>query len=243
MTKIIQTIIIVGILLFSTGCAINKVDQLVDCKKDVACANKLITQCNQGVFITGDANVEVKFIIQGKQKNNCVVKWNFLDASTIFGNSDMYCLLPPTITDVKEISNYLFRTKYQGCKGELKDKITKPVKEVFPELNKEQVTCVDDECINKMVASCEKGSFIIKITESAHLKFSIQRKLAVGCSVEAQFVKNSNSNLVGPQMGCLLPVTVKTMVDIDNLIKNKFIVSDEHSSSNICSGELYKMIK
>jgi len=44
-------------------------------------------------------------------------------------------------------------------------------------------------------------------------------------------------------MRCMLPATIKTVADIDNLIKNKFVVSDESSSSNVCSGELYRLLQ
>ena len=44
-------------------------------------------------------------------------------------------------------------------------------------------------------------------------------------------------------MRCMLPTAIQTVADVDNLIKNKFVVSDEYSSSNVCSGELYKLIK
>ena len=244
MKKIVQITTVVSMLLITAGCAVSTIKPQVNCEKDVECTNNLIAQCNMGTFITGSANAEAKFTIIGKQSDGCKVEWGFLNSGSPLSGFTMSCNVPLTIKSADEMFNYLFNNKYQSCNGELKDKITKPVKEVFPELNKKLSTCTDTECVNKLLVSCEKGgSFTRKTVGEAELKFSIQAKVATGCVANAQFIRNSNQNLVGPQMRCMLPTAIQTVADVDNLIKNKFVVSDEYSSSNVCSGELYKLIK
>lgn len=244
MKKIIQTAVVAGILLFSAGCGVTAVKQQVNCAKDTDCANKLVAQCDPGSFILGTTGSETKFTIKEKKSDGCVVEWGFLNnQSPLYGNSTMACLVPPTFKTADEMSSQLFNNKFQGCSGELKDKITKPIKEVMSESNNDQAGCTDAQCANKILASCEKNSFTVKTANGAELKFSVQAKVAVGCVAEAQFSSNPNQNLVGPKMRCMLPATIKTVADIDNLIKNKFVASDESSSSNVCSGDLYRLLQ
>lgn len=244
MKKIIQMAFITGIMLFSAGCGVATVKQQVNCEKNVDCANKLVTQCDPGTFILGTTGAETKFTVKEKRSDGCLVEWGFLNnQSPPYGNSTMTCLASLTFKTADEMSSQLFSNKFQGCNGELKDKITKPIKEVVPESNNDQAGCADAECANKILASCEKNSFTVKTANGADLKFSIQAKVAVGCVADAQFTSNPNQNLVGPKMRCMLPATIKTVADIDNLIKNKFVASDESSSSNVCSGDLYRLLQ
>jgi len=230
-------------LFFTTGCAINQVIQPVNCDKDTKCASQLITQCSPGTFIVGIGNAEAKFTVEGRKANECKVEWGFLNSGSLLSGLTMSCTIPSTITNANEVSNYLFNDKYQGCSGVLKDKIVKPTTEAFPELHKEPATCTDTECANKLLASCGKGSFTTKTADGAELKFSVQTKTATGCIVDAQFTSNPNQNLVGPKMRCIFSVAIHTVADVNNLIKNKFVVSDGYSSTNVCSGELYKLLK
>ena len=93
----------------------------------------------------------------------------------------------------------------------------------------------DINCANKLLSSCEKGDFVTKTDDNVEIKFDLQAKTATGCVANAQYAGNSDNNLAGQKMRCLLPNNIKTIADVNKLIKDKFTISDANSTYSVCT--------
>lgn len=248
---------VVAVLLISSGCALAPVKKITDCKNDTVCADKLLASCSLGSFVAGAKN-DINLKIIGKNDMGCVVEIAFTGPKTTedpVQGYGMSCVFPLNVNNYQQINQSIFSSKLENCTGELKDRLTTPISKLIPEESSvvnESATVSkpapdfsrNPSYINQTLALCSKGSFYVDAGNGAEMKFTIVHKVATGCSVTAEYSKNTNSNLVGPKMSCLIPtISIHTEIGIQKLISDKFIISDNNSSANVCTGELYKLIK
>ena len=246
-----------AVLLISSGCALTPIKKITNCQNDTVCANNLLASCSQGSFVAGIKN-DMSFKIIEKKDVGCVVEIEFIGPKTTedpLQGYGMSCVFPLNVTNYQQLSGGIFSSKLENCTGELKDRIFTPSNKLALEasgtVNESATTnkpapdfSRNPTYINQTLAFCSKGFFYIDSGNGAEMKFTIVHKVATGCSVEAEYSKNANSTLVGPKMSCLIPtISVHTEISMQKLISDKFIVSDKYSSTNVCSGELYKLIK
>lgn len=246
-----------AVLLISSGCALVPVKKTTDCKNDIVCADKLLASCSLGNFVSGAKN-DISLKITEKNDTGCVVEIEFTGPKTAedpLQGYGMSCVFPLNVTNYQQINQSILSSKLENCTGELKDRIFTPGNKLVPEESSavnESATASkpapdfsrNPTYINQTLAFCSKGFFYIDAGNGAEMKFTTVHKVANGCSVEAEYSKNTNANLVGPKMSCLIPtISVHTEISIQKLISDKFIVSDKYSSANVCTGELYKLIK
>jgi len=248
MKNFFQIGIVFGVFLTLGGCVVkqtnqtavqplqnNQVNQAVNCNTDSNCADNLLASCGQGSFLIGVDDAAQKFVVKGQQNGKCTVDWGYTDSNNpVFGNSTMNCNVPLSVKTISELPNYLFSNKFQDCNGDLKDKIMQPRGGILQDLNKEPSSCNNDVCVASLLATCGSGSFSVQ-EDNSEIKFTVKNQVSTGCVIEGTFVNNQNKILVGETMSCLFPDTIKSILDVKNLIKNKYIISDQHSSYSVCT--------
>lgn len=227
-----------------------------DCGNDIECGNGLLATCSPGNFLAG-IKKDTNFRVVGKKDGRCVVEIKFVGPKTTenpLQGYGMSCMFPLVNNSYQMINKSLLSSKLENCTGELKDRLVMPISKLIPEAG--APTSADSGTsqqtndfsrspghIDSTLSLCSKGLFYIDAGNGSEMKFTTVNKVSTGCSVQVEYSKNSNPALVGPKMSCLIPTGINVLPEVQKLISDKFIVSDKYSSSNVCTGALYKLIK